>query len=69
VDDAINSMLNQWPTEWHSTTDLVVGRSKSVTQKNKEEAKVKMTQLAKKGKKEVADKAHVECEAAQQTMK
>lgn len=28
-----------------------------------------MTQLAKKGKKEVADKAHVECEAAQQTMK
>lgn len=56
-------VLDQWPTEWCTTIDLVVGGSKSTAQKKKEEAKLKMTQLAEKRKKEATDKAHVEREA------
>lgn len=62
-------VLNQWSAKWHSTTDLVVGGSKSTTQRKKEEAKLKMTDLDAKRKKEVADKAHVEREVTQQTGK
>lgn len=55
--DAIDVVLDRWPAEWRTTTYLVVRGSNSTTQKNKEEAKLKVTQLAKKRKKEATDKA------------
>lgn len=66
TDDAIDVELDQWPIEWLSTIDLAVGGSKSIVQKKKEEAKLKMTQLAEKRKKEATDKAQVDHEVAQQ---
>lgn len=66
MDDVIDVVLDQWLTEWRTITDLVVGRSKSAMQKKKEEAKLKMAQLAEKRKKEVVDKGQVEHKAAQQ---
>ena len=39
---AINAVLDKWSAEWHTTTDLAVGGSKSAAQKKKEEAKFKM---------------------------
>ncbi len=53
----IDGVLDRWPAEWCSTTNLAMGGSKSSTQRKKEEAKLKMTQLAKKRKKETANKA------------
>lgn len=69
TDDAIDAMLNQWPVDWHFTTDLSMGRSKFATQKKKEEAKLKMTHLAEKRKEEAIDKAQAEREVVQQTGK
>ena len=43
IDDAIDAVLNQWPVEWHATTDLEVGGRNSAAQRKKEEAKLKMT--------------------------
>ena len=31
TDDAIDAVLDRWPIEWHTTTDLGVGGSKSAT--------------------------------------
>ena len=59
TDDAIDTMLDQWLAEWCFTTDLAVGGSKSAMQKKKE-AKLKMTQLTEKRKKEAADKAQAD---------
>lgn len=42
INNAINVVLDQWLTEWCTTTDLAMGGSKSATQKKKEEAKFKM---------------------------
>jgi len=42
TDDAIDAMLDKWPAECRTTTDLAMGGSKSATQKKKEEAKLKM---------------------------
>ena len=50
MDDTIDVVLDRWPAEWHTTIDLAVGGSKSVAQRKKEEAKLKMTQLAEKRK-------------------
>lgn len=69
TNDAIDLVLDKWPVVWHSTKDMAVGRRKSAMYKKKEEAKLKMTQLAEKRKKEVTDKAQVECKATQQTRK
>lgn len=66
TDDAIDVVLDQLLVEWHSTTDLSVDGSKSTAQKKKQEAKLKMTHLDKKRKKEVVDKAQAECQATQQ---
>jgi len=57
MDDAIGAVLGQWLAEWHTTMDLAVGRNKSIAQKKKEEAKLKMAQLAENRNKEVVDKA------------
>jgi len=57
TDDTIDVVLDQWLAEWHTTTDLVMGRSKPLVQKKEEEANLKMAQLAKKRKKEATDKA------------
>lgn len=64
TDDVIDAVLDRWPTKWRTTTDLAVGGSKSTAQRNKEEAKLKMMQLAKKRMKDVADKAQTEHDAA-----
>lgn len=60
MDDAIDVVLDKWPTEWCTPTDWVVGGSKSSTQKKKDEAKLKMAQLVEKRKKEIAKKAKAE---------
>lgn len=65
MNDSINAVLDQWPIEWCTTIDLVVGKSKSVAQKKKEEAKLKMAQLEEKRKKEAVDNALEECETMQ----
>ena len=46
-----------------------MGGSKSAAQRKKEEAKLKMTQLAENRKKVAIDKAQVECEAMKQITK
>lgn len=56
-------MLDQWSAKWHTTISLALGRRKSAAQKKKEEVKLKMAHLAKKRKKEAADKAQAEHEA------
>ena len=50
-DDAIDAVLDKWLAEWHTTTNLAVGGSKSAAQKKKDEAKLKMAQLVEKRKK------------------
>lgn len=65
MDDVIDAVLDQWPTEWRTTTDLAMGGSKYTTQRKKEEAKIKMTQLAEKRKKEATEKAQAERKAVQ----
>lgn len=67
--DAIDAVLDRWPVEWCTISSLAVVGSKSAAQKKKEEAKLKMTQLAKKRKKEVLGKAQVERNATQQIEK
>ena len=62
-DDAITAVLNYWPADWHNATYSTTGSSKTVAQQKKEEAKLKMEQLATKRKKEVDDKAKAECTA------
>lgn len=42
TNDAIDVVLDKWPTEWCTTMDLAVGGSKSAAQKKKEETKLKM---------------------------
>jgi len=54
--DAIDAVLDRWSAEWHTIADLVVGGSKSVAQRKKDEAKLKMTQQDEKREKEVANK-------------
>jgi len=55
MNDAINAVLDTWPAEWHTTTDLAIDGSKSDAQKKKE-ANLKMAQLVDKRKKEAAKK-------------
>ena len=59
TDDVVDAVLDHWPTEWCTIVYLVVGGSKLAVQCKKEKAKLKMMQLAKKRKKEAANKAHV----------
>lgn len=54
TDDAIDSVLDRWLEELHTTSNLAVRTSKFFTQCKKEEAKLKMSQLAEKRKKEAA---------------
>lgn len=42
IDDAIDTVLDQWPVEWHATTKMEVGGRKSIAQRKNEEAKLKM---------------------------
>lgn len=35
IDGAIDVVLDQWLAEWHATTNLAMGGSKSVMQKKK----------------------------------
>jgi len=60
TNDSIEVVLNQWSVEWRSTTNLAIGGRKSAMQRKKEEAKLKMTQLDEKRKKEAIDKAQEE---------
>lgn len=43
TNDTTDVVLDCWLTEWRIKVDLVVGGSKSVMQRRKEEAKLKMT--------------------------
>jgi len=61
--NAIDAVLDHWPTEWHTTSDLAMGASKSTMQCKRDKAKLNMAQLAKKRKKEAAHKAHAKCHA------
>lgn len=64
TDDAIDAVLDRWLGEWHTTSYLVMGASKTSAQCKKVEAKLKMVKLAKKRKKEATNKAQVEHDAA-----
>lgn len=57
TDDTIDAVLDHWSAKSHTTAKLAMRGKKFVVERKKEEAKLKMTQLAKKRKKEVADKA------------
>lgn len=65
TDDAIDAVVDRWPTEWCTKTDLAVRGSKFFALRKKEEAKLKMMQLTEKRKKDANDKAQVEHDAAQ----
>lgn len=52
TNDVIFDVLETWLSEWHTPDIIVV--EKSFSQKNKEEAKLHMTQLAKKRRQEAA---------------
>lgn len=56
TDDAIDAILDKWPAEWCTTTNLAVGGRKFISQKKKDEAKLKMVQLVEK-RKEATEKA------------
>jgi len=57
TDDVIDVVLDRWLAKWHNASDSVMGSSKSTVQHKKEEAKLKMAQLAENRKKEADDKA------------
>jgi len=67
TDDVIDAILYCWMAKWRTTIDLAVGSSNFVAQRKKEEAKLKMAQLAEKRKKEATGKAHTEHDSTQQT--
>lgn len=56
-DDAIPTVLKQWPADWCASSDLTVGSTKSIGKKKKEEAQSKIQQLAEKWKKEGEEKS------------
>lgn len=66
TDDTTIAVLDRWPVDWHTTTDLIAGSSKFITQRKKEEAKLRMEQLATKKRKETEDKAKAEHAAVKQ---
>ena len=54
TDDVIFAILESWPPEWCTPTIFMLEMEKSATQRKKEEAKLQMTQLADKRRKEAA---------------
>jgi len=62
TDDVIALVLDHWPAEWCTTSDLSTRSSNSTGKQKKEEAWLKMQQLAEKQKKEIKEKERVEVE-------
>lgn len=50
TDDAISVVLESWIVGWCMASDLSAGPSKSVAKRKKEEARLKMEQLAERRK-------------------
>lgn len=60
MDDATAMVLESWPSEWRTTSDLSARSSNSAVKQEKREARLKIDQLADRRKKEYEDKAKAE---------
>ena len=60
MDDAIIAILESWPADWRTVSYFSAWSSKSIAKWKKEEARLKMEQLAKKRRKDAKDKDKAE---------